>query len=343
MGLLRLCTLDSKKVFDMGENKMKMCENGGCMSKLSGIQLVQMLSCSGLDLLSEFQDCAILPKAKTDLLFTTDFGPLVGKDCRESGKIAALNAISDIYAMGGIALYASVILVLGNDISKKERDDLLSSVIETCREEMVETVGGHTISGKETIVGLAVIGKMGRRLFRKNNCQVGDALLINKRIGTGIALRGYYNGLLGEEQYQDFIQVMTQSNRLEDDFLELPYIHAMTDITGFGLLGHLSEMLSDEQGADLFLDAIPYVNSILDLSSFALENEFIQNNMDYARERHDIRWHMDTMKKLALCDPQTNGPILVSADKRIIHDIDRYGFYYIGTVTENNKIVLYGK
>ena len=106
--------------------------------------------------------------------------------------------------------------------------------------------------------------------------------------------------------------------------------HCQTNnITGFGLLGHLSEMLGHEQGADLFLNKIPYVSSILDLSAFAFENEFIQNNLDYARERHDIRWHIDTMKKLALCDPQTNGPIMVSADKKILCDIDKYGFYFL--------------
>ncbi len=322
---------------------MKICEQGGCMSKLAGIQLTQMLNEAGLSPLAEFQDSAILPEPKSDLLFTTDFGPLVGRNCKDSGKIAALNAISDIYAMGGTALYAAVILILGNDINKKERDILLSSIIETCKEEKVETVGGHTILGEQTIVGLAVIGKIGRHLFQKNNCQVGDALLISKEVGTGIALRGYYNGLLGEEQYQKNIQVMTKSNRLQESFLNLPYIHSITDITGFGLLGHLSEMLGYEQGADLFLNKIPYVSSILDLSAFAFENEFIQNNLDYARERHDIRWHIDTMKKLALCDPQTNGPIMVSADKKILCDIDKYGFYHIGTVTANDRIVLHGE
>ncbi len=82
------------------------------MSKLGGIQLTQMLNEAGLNPLAEFQDSAILPETKSDLLFTTDFGPLVGRNCKDSGKIAALNAISDIYAMGGTALYASVILIL---------------------------------------------------------------------------------------------------------------------------------------------------------------------------------------------------------------------------------------
>lgn len=313
------------------------------MSKLSGLQLIQMLNTTGINFLTGFEDSALLPEVKQDILFTTDFGPLVGKDCAESGKIAALNAISDIYAMGGTALYAAVILILGNDINMKERDCLLSSVIETCREEKVEIVGGHTILGQQTIVGLAIIGKKGRRLFSKNNCKVGDVLLINKRIGTGLALRGYYNGLLGDEQYKSFVQTMEKSNRLGDDFLALPYIHSMTDVTGFGLLGHLSEMLSDEQGAKLFIDKIPYIESIQDLSAYALENEYIRNNLDYAREKHNVRWHLDTVKKLALCDPQTNGPIMVSADEKILQDIDRYGFYHIGTITTGNEIILCGE
>lgn len=317
---------------------MEICENGGCMSKLSGIQLKQLLKGIGASSLMEFQDCAILPK--TELLFTIDFGPLVGKNCKEAGKIAALNAISDIYAMGGTALYASVILILENSMEKREKEVLLSSVMETCSMEGVEVIGGHTILGKQTIVGLAVIGKKGDRLFLKKNCNTGDVLLINKEIGSGIALRGYYNGLLDETEYKELINVMTKSNHLDSEFLNLPFIHAMTDITGFGLIGHLTEMLNDEQGAKIFLNKIPYIKSILNLSVCALEAETINGNLEYAREKHPMRWHLDSIPKMALCDPQTNGPILVSADKRILPYIEKFGFVYIGLITEGNEICL---
>lgn len=110
---------------------------------------------------------------ETDLLFTTDFGPLVGKNCKDAGKIAALNAISDIYARGGIALYACVIMIIGNDINKREREVLLSSIIETCKEEKIEVVGGHTISGKQTIVGLTLIGKKDDIYLKKEIVKLG--------------------------------------------------------------------------------------------------------------------------------------------------------------------------
>ena len=86
------------------------------------------------------------------------------------------------------------------------------------------------------------------------------------------------------------------------------------------------------------MDKIPYVNSILNLSVFTSENEFIHNNLNYSRERHDIRWHLDTMKRMALCDPQTNGPIIISADKKIMPYIDRYRLFCIGTVIAGKEI-----
>lgn len=318
---------------------MDICEYGGCMSKLPAIQLKQMFDYAGVNSLMEFQDCAVLPE--TELLFTTDFGPLVGKNCREAGKIAALNALSDIYARGGVALYATVILVLGRDLEAGEKELLLSSVIETCKQEGVEVVGGHTILGRQTIVGLAVIGKKGERFFEKNNCNIGDILLINKKIGSGIALRAYYSGLLDEEKYEELNRVMTTSNHLKKEFLTLPYIHAMTDITGFGLMGHLAEMLKEDQGATLYLNKIPYIKSILKFSAHALDNNTIHDNLDYARESHNIRWHLDTIEKLALADPQTNGPILISADRKIMPYIEQFGFIDIGIITKGKEIVLY--
>ena len=307
------------------------------MSKLSGKALTQMLNYSGMRDLNEFQDSAVISKQETELLFTTDFGPLVGKNCADAGTIAALNA------SGGIPVCALVILIAGEDIDSDEREILLSSIIDTCRKENVKVAGGHTIAGEESVVGLSVIGNAGQRVFRKRNCRTGDVLLLNKKIGTGIALRGYYYGVLGEEFYQECIHEMKKTNRLPDDLLSSRYIHSMTDITGFGLLGHLSEMLGGGQGARLFLDQIPYVNSISGLSADAYANGFIQNNLNYARERHNIRCHLDTINKLALCDPQTNGPILLSAAPEILNEIEKYGLYHVGTVISNNEIIICGE
>ena len=328
---------------------MEMCEYGGCMSKISGNQLKRMFLNADIILNQEsekeaestnfeMEDSAILTKIDSDLLFTTDFGPLVGDDCQYAGKIAALNALSDIYAMGGKPLYATIILMMASDITVEERNLLFSSMVNTCQEEKVSVVGGHSIEANQTIVGMSVIGCTGKKVFRKNICNTEDVLLLSKPLGTGLSLRGYYNGLLNEEQYNKAISIMLKSNRIENEMLELPYIHSMTDITGFGLLGHLSEMLNENQGAMLHISKIPFLDSILELSPIALSNSFIDNNFLYAQEKHRIKWHMDSIHKMALCDPQTNGPILISANREILPFAEKYGFYFIGEVTDDMEL-----
>lgn len=328
---------------------MEMCEYGGCMSKISGNQLKQMflnadiilnqVSEKGTESINfDIEDSAVLTKIDSDLLFTTDFGPLVGNDCQYAGRIAALNALSDIYAMGGKPLYATIILMVANDITAGEKNLLFSSIVSACQEEKVRVVGGHSIEGNQTIIGMSVIGCTGKKVFKKNVCNIGDVLLLSKPLGTGLSLRGYYNGLLNEEQYNKAISIMLKSNRIGDEMLELPYIHSMTDITGFGLLGHLSEMLNENQGAMLYISKIPFLDSIMELSSIALSNSFIDNNFFYAQEKHRIKWHMDSIQKMALCDPQTNGPILISASKEILPFAEKYGFYFIGEVTDDMEL-----
>lgn len=326
--------------------KMNICEFGGCMSKISGIQLKRMLTNANFSLEEkehisiEIEDCAIISKTDTDVLFTTDFGPLVGKDCQQAGRIATLNALSDIYAMGGTPLYAAIILMAGNDITLEEREILFASMVNTCQAEKVRVVGGHSISGTQSIIGMSVIGCVGRKIFKKRDCNIGDVLLITKPLGTGLSLRGYYNGLLNEEQYGEAINIMLKSNKIKNELLELPYIHSMTDITGFGLLGHLSEMLSEDQGAKLSLSNIPFLDSVLKLPTFALYNTFIENNFHYAQENYTIKWHLDSIQKMALCDPQTNGPILISADRKILPFIKKFELYFIGEVIESTEIVI---
>lgn len=328
---------------------MEMCEYGGCMSKISGNQLKRMFLNADIIMNHvsekevestkfEIEDSALLPKIDSDILFTTDFGPLVGDDCRHAGKIAALNALSDIYAMGGRPLYATIILMVAGDITAEERDHLFSAMVYACQEEKVSVVGGHSIDADQTVVGMSVVGCVGNKVFKKNVCNAGDVLLLSKPLGTGLSLRGYYNGLLNEEQYNQAISIMLQSNRVESEMLELPYIHSMTDITGFGLLGHLSEMLNENQGARLYISKIPFLDSIMELSPIALSSNFIDNNFMYAQEKHRIKWHMDSIHKMALCDPQTNGPILISADRRILPFAGKYGYSFIGEVTDDMEL-----
>lgn len=316
---------------------MKICENGGCMSKLPGNELSSLLDSVGI-MPKEFEDSAVFSSERDDMLITTDFGFLVGKSCEDAGRVSTLNAVSDIYAMGGIPLYANIILVLGNDIDERERKTLLASVVETCKAENVKILGGHTLLGEKTIIGLTVIGKKGKYFFEKKNCHTGDFLFLNKAVGTGIALRAWEDGVIKDESYAEIMNVMKKANHLDLSSEILEKVHAVTDITGYGLVGHLSEMLEEEQGAELFINKIPYVTSILRMSVGGADREVIHQNMEYAREKHSIRWHLDTIKNIILCDPQTNGPLLISADRSIAPYAEKMGLINVGTITDNGEI-----
>lgn len=326
-----------------------MCENGGCMSKISGNQLIDLI-CNAKDLaniesnsftIQQIEDCAVVPISSGEALYTVDFGPLVGKDLYIAGKIAALNAISDIYAMGGTPKYALVLLSLDNQLDIQEKETILAGIYSACKDENVAVVGGHTIHANETLAGLSVIGEVGNnRVLKKKTCQIGDAIFISKPLGTGLALRGYYHGLLDDEQYQEAINVMIKSNVVDDMIVNSPFVHAMTDVTGFGFLGHLAEMLGNSRGARIYLNQIAYLESIKNMRSDVMINNYILNNFDYASKNHRIKSELDNIEKLAVCDPQTNGPILICADKKMISELQKFGYFYIGEVTDTTEIIL---
>lgn len=327
-----------------------MCENGGCMSKLDGQQLLNLIYrakesiSEGIKIMSDneyVEDCAVISSIKQELLYTADFGPPVGEDLFLAGKIAALNAISDIYAMGGVPRYAYVLLTLNKDLLFQQKEQLLAGVYQACNEENTSVVGGHTINGEETLVGLSVIGEIKNgRLLHKKNCCIDDAIMISKSLGTGLVLRGYYLGLLSEEDYQRAIDIMIKSNFVDDTIVASPLIHAMTDVTGFGLVGHMSEMLDKDKGAVIYIEKVPYIKNIDNLSVNIMLNNYIENNYIYAEDTHKIKFRLDTMKKIALFDPQTNGPLLISVDKKFVSIAETLGFVYIGDVINTPEIII---
>lgn len=332
-----------------------MCENGGCMAKVSGNSLINLLfkASTAAQVQSDpflsklvgetVDDCAVLPIQTHKVLHTMDFGPLVGKDPFVAGKIAAMNAISDIYAMGGIPQYASVILQLAVDLTETEKEYILTGIFSACRTEGVNIVGGHTINSAETIIGLSVIGEpRDEVILTKQGSQTGDIIVMSKPLGTGLVLRGYYHGLLGEQMYDEAIATALSSNAVAKELLVSCCTHAMTDVTGFGLAGHLSEMLGHEKGARLFLSAIPYLSGVYQLSAAVMTNEYITSNYDYTANFHRIKADLTDIRAVALFDPQTNGPMLLCIGRELLPTAQRLGFTCIGEVTEQTEIVIEG-
>ena len=329
-----------------------ICENGGCMSKLPGTELIELIRDSKekagiykslvLDTLAQgtVEDCFLINENE---MVTTDFGPLVGEDYRTAGRIAALNAISDVYVCGGRPRYAMILLVLSYELDKKESSDLLSGIFDICNQEGIYIAGGHTIRGSESLAGLAVIGeRVSDKVISKKGAKVGDKIWISKPLGTGLALRAYYNKLLNKDAYDEAITIMLQSNRNSVNCIAgyLDEIHAMTDITGFGFIGHLTEMLEKNQGAVLFKEKIPLLNSLTQLNAMYMTNSYIINNYNYAIEKIDIRVDFEDICDLSLFDPQTNGPVIVIAkDSLNITDLCDC-FNCVGEITAENILAV---
>lgn len=329
-----------------------ICENGGCMAKLAGNQLLDIISISTEKVSADGQpflkalsdghvyDCAIVDNKQ---LLTTDFGPLVGEDYRTAGRIASLNALSDIYVNGGIPKYAMVIMVLAEEASLEDSSEILAGILEACSQERVAICGGHTVRGEESIAGLSVIGELlSDRIINKEGSIEGDKIWISKPLGTGLALRGYRNKLLHHTAYDEAISVMLESNgAVASKALSVSNkLHAMTDVTGFGLLGSLAEMLSPSQGAVLCRKHIPLLQSVLCLNPISSLTSHILNNYHYANSSKSIEVSLDDIISLSLFDPQTNGPVLATVDKNTnLNDIDER-FRCIGEVVGGNEIKL---
>ena len=225
----------------------------GCGCKIAPGVLNTMLSCMNRD--TKYPDLVVGNDTKDDaavvdlgdgtgIVSTTDFFMPIVDDPHTFGSIAAANAISDIYAMGGTPLMA--IAILGWPIDKLAPEvagDVLEGGRSICAEAGIPLAGGHSIDSPEPIFGLAVTGRVPLSNLKANaSAHVGDVLFLTKPIGVGIITTAEKKGLVSHEHIQAAIASMTALNKVGEKLSELPGVNAMTDVTGFGLMGHLLEM-----------------------------------------------------------------------------------------------------
>lgn len=250
------------------------------------------------------------------LISTTDFFTPIVDDAFSFGKIASANAISDVYAMGGKPLLA--IAILGWPINKLPVE-LAQKVIDgarvICAEAGIVLAGGHSIDSPEPIFGLAVNGLLNLKNLKQNNsAKQGDLLYLTKQIGVGILTTAEKKGLLKEEHKGVAAAQMIQLNKVGEKFGALNYVNAMTDITGFGLLGHLIEMA---EGADLSAELNYSDVPLLDGLNFYTSQMCVPDNSFRNWSSYDPKVSGITGDSLlTLCDPQTNGGLLVAVDPK---------------------------
>ncbi len=189
------------------------------------------------------------------LVATTDFFMPIVDDPYDFGRIAATNAISDVYAMGGTPILALAVVGMPiNVLSVETIGRVLEGGAEVCRAAGIPIAGGHTIDSVEPIYGLVALGLVDPALVKKNaGAQPGDVLVLGKPIGVGIMSAALKKGALGAEGYAAMIAATTKLNTPGPDLARLPGVHALTDVTGFGLAGHALEMARGA-GCDLHLD-----------------------------------------------------------------------------------------
>lgn len=281
----------------------------------------------------------------TALISTTDFFMPIVDDAYQFGRIASANAISDVYAMGGKPIVA--IAILGWPVNKLS-SEIAQRVIEgsrsICMEAGIPLAGGHSIDSPEPIFGLAVNGIIDIKNIKQNNtAKPGNVLFLTKKIGVGILTTAEKKGILKEEHKLLAATQMEQLNKAGEALGKITGVTAMTDVTGFGLLGHLTEMCEGSGvSAEVFLDKIPLlINDLkmyIDLKSIPGGTD---RNWDSYGNKILFAEKIDKNYAISLlADPQTSGGLLIAVDENAAGEVqnllEELGLYCqpIGRTTE---------
>ena len=252
----------------------------------------------------------------TGLISTTDFFTPIVDDAYYFGKIAAANAISDVYAMGGSPMLALALLAwplekLGTELAR----EVLRGARDICAEAGIPLAGGHSIDGVEPVFGLAVNGRINlNNLKRNNSAQAGDLLLLTKPIGVGILSTAQKRGALEAEHEEMLYRQLSTLNSVGEKLGKLTGVHAMTDVTGFGLLGHLIEMAAGSgHGATLHYAKIPILAEARTYLKDRMVPDATYRNWNAYQSKVSFAPGVNVMEAFSMLpDPQTNGGLLVA-------------------------------
>jgi selenide,water dikinase len=249
---------------------------------------------------------------KQAMISTTDFFMPIVDDAFDFGAIASVNAISDVYAMGGRPVLA--IAILGWPVDKLAPDlagDVLRGARDACARAGISLAGGHSIDAPEPIFGLAVTGMIERSRIRSNNlAKAGDELYLTKPLGIGILTTAQKRGLLQDVDFRAVRSLMLELNDIGAELSAVDAVHSMTDVTGFGLLGHLLEMCeASGVSAILQYENVPVLAALPRyIAQRCVPGGTTRNFESYGRQVGPI----SELQRVVLCDPQTSGGLLVA-------------------------------
>jgi selenide,water dikinase len=301
-----------------------LSHGGGCGCKIAPGVLSSILKASPLRALpaallagnENNEDAAVYQiNANQAIVATTDFFMPIVDDPYEFGRIAATNAISDIYAMGAQPLFALALLgmpinILPLDVIQK----ITAGGESVCADAGIVIAGGHSIDSVEPIYGLVVIGLVDpKHLKRNNGSRVGDSIILSKPLGVGILSAALKKERLSDAGYREMIALTTTLNKPGLALSRLDGVHAMTDVTGFGLAGHLLELARGAGlRADLSWNAIPIIDEAMTLAQGDIYTGASTRN--WAAYGHEVTLsnQLSMWQQHLLTDPQTSGGLLIS-------------------------------
>lgn len=258
--------------------------------------------------------CVYQVSEELALVQTLDFFPPIVDDPYTFGKIAAANALSDIFAMGAEAKLALNILCVSPQMNDEAVRELLRGGYEKVYEAGAMLSGGHTIQGEEPKYGLSVTGFVHPKRFLKNcGAMPGDVLILTKPLGIGVLTTAAKANLAEENAYRQAVENMCMLNKTARDIMVQFPVHSCTDVTGFGLLGHSCEMA---EGSDVTIrlhwGAIPFLPGVYELAQMGLLPEGMYRNRDFAESRVKVEESVDLAMADLLYDPQTSGGLMMT-------------------------------
>jgi len=302
-----VCLCAGERLEDMPEQVelTKYVENAGCASKINQNDLKIVLD--GLPEISDPEKYALVQSVDV-------FAPSID-DPYTFGQVAAANSLSDIYAMGGTPLTAlSIIGFPIETMSHKIMNQILLGGIVKMKEAGVVVIGGHSIKDNEIKFGFAVTGEINpQKIITNDRARPGDALVLTKPLGTGIIGFASQIGRASESAMEEISQSMAELNRVSSEVMREMRVTTATDVTGFGLMGHLSEMVVQSGvTAEVYASQVPVFDGVLDCIRQGIISGAVERNKEFAFQYVKVEKGVNKEMEEVLYDPQTSGGLLIS-------------------------------
>lgn len=307
------------------KNEMNFCRGGGCTAKLGAGALSRVLGMlprgpvdENLLIGYDSKDDAAVYRISDDVAIvqTLDFFPPMVDDPYLFGQIAATNALSDVFAMGGEVKTALNIVCFPEEMSLNVLGEILRGGSEKVIEAGGTLAGGHSIADDSVKYGLSVTGIVHPdRIYANNRARSGDLLVLTKKLGVGIICAANRIGEASEAAMEEAVASMTTLNRRAAEIARDYRVHACTDVTGFGFLGHLHEMLDGRLGCRVFAQEVPLMQNVLAYADEFYLTAAAQRNRNHV-EAHVRFQGVSFAMEEALFDPQTSGGLLIAVDAR---------------------------